>query len=125
MPNNKYCIEGQTFTAKQLADKLDIHYHSARRRLKTCTTLDELLKPKSHNGTGLPIRIYTIEDKEFTTKGLAKELGIDINAARYRLNKATTINDLYKPLKKANCINKSSKKELLDCEMFKLALKVI
>lgn len=45
-----------------------------------------------------PIKIYTIEGKEFTSIGLAKELGIKQNTARSRLLKARTINDLYKPI---------------------------
>ena len=122
-------IEGQTFTVRGLADQVGIHYQSARQRLDTCNTLKELLRPRSHDGSGNTTKIYIIEGKEFTSSVLADELGTNKHTARYRLEKATTIDELYKPINYGTVRDKRYKelteKDILDQKMFKLAMGVI
>ena len=122
-----WTIEGKTYTARKLADELDIHYSSARARLKRCTTLEELLRPREHDGTGCKEKTYIVENKEFTCKKLAEELGTNVHTARYRLLKSKTIDELYKPIVYGNFGGRRniSKKEIQDREMFKFAMGAI
>ena len=124
-----WTIEGQRFTVKDIQEKVNINYTSARNRLNTCTTLKELLKPKASNGKGNNEKIYTVENKKFTTKQLAEELGTNIATARYRLLKAKTIDELYKPIRYDALAGKRNypvtEKEIEDRKMFKLAMGII
>jgi len=129
MSTKKYKVEGQTFTVKDIQDKININYASARHRLLTCTTVKELLKPKASDGKGNNEKIYTVENKKFTTKQLAEELGTNIATARYRLLKAKTLNELYKPIRYDALAGERhypvTEKEIQDREMFKLAMGII
>jgi len=90
-----YIIDGKEFTAVGLGKELGVSQQTARNRLKTAKTIDDLYNSLHKK----KFKSRTIEGKEYTTETLAEELGSSLPLARARLNKCNTLEELLRPIR--------------------------
>ncbi|MBT6471598.1 MAG: hypothetical protein HOK52_10100 [Candidatus Marinimicrobia bacterium] len=93
---SRYKIEDKEFTISGLVEILNCTYTSAKRRLTTCKTINELLRPVKKKNSGNVAKIYVFDGVEVTAKEVAIKLNCGLDSARNRIYKAKTLNDIYK-----------------------------
>lgn len=117
-----YIIEGKIFTAVGLAKEMNVSQQTARNRLRTASTIEELYRPLYKT----KCKTHIIEGKKFTSELLAKKLDCSKSLARARLNTCNTIKELTKPiskqLTKEQMMNVYSKETNKEKELRKLML---
>jgi hypothetical protein len=91
--NKIYIVDGQEFTIASLVKELTCSWDTAKRRLESYTTLEQLLKPINNQE-----KKYIIEGKEVTPQEVMKEVGCKINSAISRLRSCKTLEELFRPL---------------------------